>query len=246
MERVLILGATSAIAAEVARIHANRGDRLHLVGRTPEKLSQVVRSCRMTETTSRVADLGRLESLEALVHESVDALGGLDRVLVAHGDLGNQLLSEASFEHAEEIFRLNLLSQVALLVPLANVLEREGRGRIGVITSVAGERGRPRNFTYGSAKGALSIYLQGLRSRLYPLGVSVTNLKLGPVDTPMTKDHAKNPLFAKPQGVAQGIVEAMDARKHEAFVPGIWAAIMPIVKMTPEALFQRVSALSGR
>jgi short-subunit dehydrogenase len=62
----------------------------------------------------------------------------------------------------------------------------------------------------------------------------------------MTKDHAKNPLFAKPQGVAQGIVEAMDARKHEAFVPGIWAAIMPIVKMTPEALFQRVSALSGR
>jgi short-subunit dehydrogenase len=160
--------------------------------------------------------------------------------------LGNQLLSEASFEHAEEIFRLNLLSQVALLVPLANVLEREGRGRIGVITSVAGERGRPRNFTYGSAKGALSIYLQGLRSRLYPLGVSVTNLKLGPVDTPMTKDHAKNPLFAKPQGVAQGIVEAMDARKHEAFVPGIWAAIMPIVKMTPEALFQRVSALSGR
>jgi short-subunit dehydrogenase len=45
MERVLILGATSAIAAEVAALHARRGDRLHLVGRNPAKLSAVVARC---------------------------------------------------------------------------------------------------------------------------------------------------------------------------------------------------------
>jgi short-subunit dehydrogenase len=114
------------------------------------------------------------------------------------------------------------------------------------MTSVAGDRGRPRNYTYGTAKGALHVYLQGLRSRLYPAGVSVTTLKLGPVDTPMTRDHKKNLLFAQADTVARGVVAAMDRGTAEAYVPGFWAAIMPVVKGTPEWLFQRLRALSDR
>ena len=102
-------------------------------------------------------------------------------------------------------------------------MEASRGGRIGVITSVAGERGRPRNYTYGTAKGALNVYLQGLRSRLYDSGVSVTTLKLGPVDTPMTKDHAKHALFGKPSAVARGIVRALDARTPEAIRPFVLA-----------------------
>lgn len=244
MQRVLILGATSTIAAEVAAIHAARGDRLHLVGRNPEKLAAVVGRC--PGATSEAFDLCRLDEDEALVHRSIQKLGGLDAVLVAHGDLGDQLASERSWDAADEILRVNLTSVIALLIPLANRLEERKRGRIGVITSVAGERGRPRNYTYGAAKGALNVYLQGLRSRLYESGVSVTTLKLGPVDTPMTKDHAKNVLFGKPASVARDIVNAMDAGTPEAFVPFYWAAIMPVVKNTPEALFQKLSFLSGR
>lgn len=246
MSRVVIFGATSAIAAEVAVLHARRGDRLLLVGRNAGKLSAVASRCGGTEVETKIADFSQLDRSAALVDGVISALGAVDTALIAHGDLGNQLESERSFEHAEEILRTNFLSVVSLLIPLANHLEANREGRIGVITSVAGDRGRPRNYTYGAAKGALNVYLQGLRTRLYPAQVSVTTLKLGPVDTPMTRDHGKHALFGKPESVARGILRAMDSREAEAYVPGVWRAIMPVVKNTPERLFQKLGFLSGR
>lgn len=246
MQRVLILGATSAIASEVVQIHAKRGDRLFLVGRNPEKLAGVVQRCAETQVTSRQADFAKLDENASIIEAAASELGGVDTALIAHGDLGDQLATERSFEDAERTLNTNLLSVIALLIPLANRMEAARSGRIGVITSVAAERGRPRNYTYGSAKGALNVYLQGLRSRLYPAGVSVTTLKLGPVDTPMTHDHAKHALFGKPGDVARGIVRALDDGVAEAYVPSFWRVIMPVVRGTPEALFQRISFLSGR
>ncbi len=246
MNSVLILGATSAIAAEAAALYARRGDRLHLVGRNPAKLADVARRCSGATVTTAVADFNAFDANEAVVRDAVATLGRLDAVLIAHGDLGDQLASERSFDDAEAILRANFTSAVSLLVPLANVLEGQRSGRLGVITSVAGDRGRPRNYTYGAAKGALSIYLQGLRTRLYPTGVTVTTLKLGPVDSPMTRDHAKHPLFGKPGAVARGIVAAIDRGAAEAYVPAFWGAIMPLVRATPERVFQWLPFLSGR
>lgn len=246
MQRFLLLGATSRIASEVAVLHAQRGDRLHLVGRNRDKLAAIVARCGSANVTSEAADFDDLPANERVVADAIATLGGLDGALIAHGDLGDQLESERTFTAAESIFRTNLLSVVAQIVPLANHFEAQRAGALGVITSVAGDRGRPRNYTYGAAKGALNVYLQGVRTRLYPAGVSVTTLKLGPVDTPMTRDHQKNPLFGKPESVARGIVRAMDQGASEAYVPAIWAAIMPVVTRTPEPIFQRLPFLSGR
>lgn len=247
MEHVVIFGATSAIAAEVAKIHAARGDRLHLVGRNEGKLVAASSACGSENVTVQVADFSELEGNEAVVLEALTALRGrVDAALIAHGDLGDQLASERSFRDAEHTLRVNFTSVVSLLIPLANHMEAAKKGRIGVITSVAGDRGRPRNYTYGAAKGALNIYLQGLRTRLYAASVSVTTLKLGPVDTPMTRDHKKHALFGAPPAVARDIVQAMEARTPEAYVPSFWRAIMPVVKNTPEALFQKLPFLSGR
>lgn len=245
-QRVLILGATSAIASEVALRHAARGDRLHLVGRDPAKLAALARRCAPAEVTTAQADFSELRSSEAVIEAAVAALGHVDRALIAHGDLGDQLRSEASFDEAEAILRTNFTSAVSLLIPLANHMEARRGGRVGVITSVAGDRGRPRNYTYGAAKGGLNIYLQGLRSRLHPAGVKVTTLKLGPVDTPMTREHPKNLLFGKPAPVARSIVAAMDRGVPEAYVPAVWGAIMPLVRFTPERVFQWLPFLSGR
>lgn len=249
-ENVLILGATSAIAHRVAKLHAARGDRLHLVARNASKLAAVVAD--VGEASSEVADFDALDANAAVIERAIAALGHVDRAIVAHGALYDQIESERTFEAADATIRTNLSSVVALLVPLANHMEARratgssGRGRIGVMTSVAGDRGRPRNYTYGAAKGALHVYLQGLRSRLYSSGVSVTTLKLGPTDTPMTVDHEKTRLFAKPEDVARGVVRAMDRRAAEAYVPRFWAAIMGIVRRVPEPLFQRLGFLSDR
>lgn len=243
---VLIFGATSAVAAEVALLFAERGDRLHLVARNAGKLADVAQRCAVTRVSVQSADFAELEQNEAVVREAIAALGHVDIVLIAHGDLGDQLASEQSFEAAEHTLRVNFTSVVSLLIPLANHLEAAKGGCLGVITSVAGDRGRPRNYTYGAAKGALNIYLQGVRTRLYASGVAVTTLKLGPVDTPMTRDHEKHALFGKPKSVARSIVRALDARVPEAYVPSFWGITMPIVKNTPEWLFQRLPFLSGR
>jgi decaprenylphospho-beta-D-erythro-pentofuranosid-2-ulose 2-reductase len=245
-ERTLILGATSAIAAEVAQLHAARGDRLHLVGRSPDKLAEVARRCAGATVSMLTANFDALERNEGVVREAIAALGGLDRVLIAHGELGDQRATERSFADAEAIVRTNFTSAVSLLIPIANHLEVARGGRLGIITSVAGDRGRPRNYTYGASKGALAIFLQGLRTRLYPAGVKVTTLKLGPVDTPMTRDHTKHLLFGKPDRVAKAIVRAMDAGTSEAYVPAFWGAIMPVVKLLPEAMVQRLGFLSER
>jgi decaprenylphospho-beta-D-erythro-pentofuranosid-2-ulose 2-reductase len=247
MRHVIVFGATSAIAAEVCARWAARGDRLHLVGRDPGKLAAVAARCGGARVTTAGADFCDLDRAEALVAEAIAALDGrVDVVLIAHGDLGDQLASEREVAEAARIVGVNFVSVVALLVPLAAALERQGGGTLAVITSVAGERGRPRNYTYGAAKGALHVYLQGLRSRLYRAGVTVTTLKLGPVDTPMTATHPKNALFATPERAARDIDRAIARRAAVAFVPWYWRPIMFVVRHTPEPLFQRLGFLSGR
>jgi len=252
MQRVLILGATSAIAAQVAHLYAARGARLHLVGRSESKLRALVAQLaqrsgsHVTHVTTETADFSVLQHNAQVVSNAIAALGALDVVLIAHGELGDQLETERSFEAAESVLRTNFSSVVSLLIPIANYLEQQRSGSIGVITSVAGERGRPRNYTYGAAKGALNVYLQGLRSRLYSAGVQVTTLKLGPVDTPMTETHRKNALFGKAERVAKDIVRALDRGTAETFIPSFWAAIMPVVRYAPERLFQKLPFLSGR
>lgn len=246
MRRVLILGATSAIAAEVAAVYDRYGDRIHLVARNAEKLDDLARRIDVTRVTTTLADFAKLDRCDGVVASAIEALGGLDTALIAHGDLGDQVATERSFASAEAVFRTNLVSVVSLLIPLANHMEKARSGRLGVITSVAGDRGRPRNYTYGAAKGALNVYLQGLRTRLRAAGVSVTTIKLGPVDTPMTRDHKKNIFFAKPAPVARDIVRALERGQGEVYIPSIWRAIMPLVRNTPEELFRRLSFLSGR
>lgn len=246
MANTLIVGATSAIAAEVARRYAERGDRLFLVARNEIRLAKFRSELGDAVVGTRVADLSLHEHAEDVIGSAIESLGELDIAVIAHGLLGDQIDTEQEWEAAKEVLDVNFASVVALLVPLANYFERRGLGDIAVLSSVAGERGRPRNYTYGAAKGALTIYLQGLQSRLWKRGVSVHTIKLGPVDTPMTATHDKNLLFATAPGVARSIVAKIDGRGGAAFVPWYWAPIMQVVRVLPESIFQRIRFLSGR
>jgi decaprenylphospho-beta-D-erythro-pentofuranosid-2-ulose 2-reductase len=246
MERVVIFGATSAIAQQIALRYARRGARLYLVGRSEAKLSALCATLGDAVVGHACADLDDTAGSAARVFAAQAALGELDVAIVAHGRLGDQQATERDWEAAEQILRTNLLSPISLLIPLANVLQAQGRGRLAVLGSVAGERGRPRNYTYGAAKGALTIYLQGLRSRLWAEGIAVSTFKLGPVDTPMTADHPKNPLFAQAPAVARRIVAHLDRGQGAVYLPWYWAPIMGVVRRLPEPLFQRLRFLSGR
>ena len=244
--KTLILGATSAIAAEVAQICAARGDRLFLVGRDPQKLQQLVAVLGNAVVGYESCDLNDFEQAEKRVAHWLGLLGGVDRALIAHGYLGDQQRSERDFAYAQKVIGTNFVSAVSLLMPLASFFEAQGHGHLAAITSVAGERGRPRNYTYGASKSGLTCYLEGLRSRLHRAGVRVHNLKLGPVATPMSAGHPQNFLWGKKRPVARGIVRAMERRWHTSYLPRSWTVVMSIVRLLPEFVFQRFGFLAGR
>jgi short-subunit dehydrogenase len=248
MSKVLVIGATSAIAAEVVRLHAARGDDLFLLGRNEEALRALQGELAPRVVGLLAGDFGDMKENEPRVSRALAALGGVDVILLAHGWLGDQLVSERSFDHAADVIATNFTSAVSFLVPIVNALESRGRGALVVLSSVAGDRGRPRNYTYGSAKGALSLYLQGVRSRLYKTApaVRVVTVRLGPVDTPMTRDHEKNIFFAERGSVARGILRCEERGPLDVYLPWYWQPIMAAVRTLPERVFQRFQFLAGR
>jgi decaprenylphospho-beta-D-erythro-pentofuranosid-2-ulose 2-reductase len=242
--RILIIGATSAIAQEAARCFARDGAELFLVGRSAIKLHDVqndlsVRGAKQAE--SFVLDVNDLARHEEMLDAAIAAFDGLDAVLIAHGTLGDQRKCELSVTETLKEFATNCTSAIALLTILANYFEGQRRGCIAVVTSVAGDRGRQSNYVYGAAKAGLNAFLQGLRNRLAKSGVSVITIKPGLVDTPMTAAAPKNPLFADARSVGQGIYSAMKERKDVVYLPPYWRLIMFVVKNMPEAIFKRLS-----
>jgi short-subunit dehydrogenase len=243
MKKVLVLGATSAIAQATVRLLAARGASLYLVGRNAERLEAVARDARTrgaSQVEAEALDLDDTSRHEALVERATTALGGLDGALLAHGILGDQQAAQRSYAEAEKVFRTNFLSAVSLLTPLANHFEARQAGTLVVISSVAGDRGRQSNYVYGASKGALSVFLQGLRNRLARAGVAVVTVKPGFVDTPMTAALKKNALFATPEKVARGLLRAADGGRDEVYLPFFWRPIMFLVRGLPERVFKRL------
>lgn len=240
MQRVLIIGATSAIAEATARLYASRGAAIHLLGRHSTRLEAIAAdiSARGARASVGVLDVNDVDAHDAVLDGAWQALGEVDVVLIAHGTLPDQGACDASVALSLQEFATNGTSAIALSAALAQRLK--AGATLAVISSVAGDRGRASNYLYGSAKAAVTAYLSGLGQRLRPLGINVLTIKPGFVDTPMTAGFKKGALWAKPEGVARGIVHAVDRRRAVAYVPGFWWGIMLIIKSIPESIFRRI------
>ena len=244
MKKILIIGATSAIAEATARLWAAQGHSLHLMGRSAERLGGIAADLKVRgakSTQFAMLDVNDFAQHAAVLDAAIDALGGIDIVLIAHGTLGNQNVCEQDFAATLQELNTNAISVISLLTHLANRFEAQGHGSIVVISSVAGDRGRQSNYVYGTAKGAVTIFLQGLRQRLHKSGVQVLTIKPGFVDTPMTAEFKKGLLWAKPETLAHCIVRAVKRRTDVTYAPSYWRWIMAVVRSIPEVLFKRRS-----
>ncbi|HZR38452.1 MAG TPA: SDR family oxidoreductase [Nevskia sp.] len=241
--KILIVGATSAIAEAAARRFAQRGDHLFLAGRNAQRLEAIAADLRVRgagQVAVAALDCNDFARHEPLLDQAEQALGGLDIALIAHGTLPDQQKVQDSVELSQQELRTNGLSVIALCTLLAPRFERRRTGAIAVISSVAGDRGRATNYVYGAAKAMVSTYLSGLRQRLLRSGVLVLTVKPGFVDTPMTRDFAKGPLWASADAVAAGIVRALDRRGMVVYLPGFWRLIMWVIRSLPERVFVRM------
>ena len=241
MPAVLVIGATSAIAEATARVYAQRGASLFLVGRDLARLQAIAADLRVRG--AQKVDIHRLDCDDIAAHAGMldaawAALGNVDVALIAHGTLPDQAACDACVDDSLAAFSTNGTSAIALSIALAQRLRAPAT--LAVISSVAGDRGRASNYLYGAAKAAVSAATSGLRQRLHPTGVNVLTIKPGFVDTPMTREFRKGPLWATPDKVARGIVAAIDRRAAVAYLPRFWWAIMWIIRHIPERLFVRL------
>ncbi|GAA3843454.1 SDR family NAD(P)-dependent oxidoreductase [[Pseudomonas] carboxydohydrogena] len=242
--KVLILGAASGIAEATARLYAKEGAIIGLAGRNSGRLNQIADDLK-TRGAGRVeifeADFLTADPASTLAHAR-ETLGGLDHILLAYGVLGDQSGAEQSPEAARSIIDVNFTSAAAWSLAAASLLERQGKGSLVVLGSVAGDRGRRSNYIYGAAKGGLGILLQGISHRFAGKGPRAVIVKPGPTDTAMTKAMTKGgPLWASPDAVAKIVRRAADHGGPVVYAPARWRLIMLIIRAVPSAIFNKIN-----
>jgi decaprenylphospho-beta-D-erythro-pentofuranosid-2-ulose 2-reductase len=243
VKRILITGATSAIAQEAGRLFAADGATLLLVGRNADKLAAVADDLRARgadKVETEVIDLLDLARCSRLIDEAVEKLGGLDALLVAQGTLPDQAVCEGNPVQTLREFSLNAMGPMALLLRAATHFETQRSGCLAVITSIAGVRGRRSNYIYGSAKAAVSTFMEGLRGRMREAGVSVVDIRPGFVDTPMTAHLPKKALFATPASVGERVYRAMIAGDAVVYTPWFWRWIALVIQLIPRSIFAKL------
>lgn len=245
MKKILIIGATSAIATACARLWARQGAALFLVGRDAGKLEIVAADLRLRgayEVHAWQMDVTDRARHSVMIEAATGSLGRIDITLVAHGTLPDQTACQADAVLAAREFEVNALSTISILTLLANRFEQQRAGSLAVITSVAGDRGRPSNYVYGSAKAAVSAFCEGLRARLFRHGVSVSDIRPGFVATPMTEGLSLPAvLVAQPDVVARRIVAGVEKGRDLIYVPAFWSLVMLVIRNIPRFFFKRMS-----
>jgi decaprenylphospho-beta-D-erythro-pentofuranosid-2-ulose 2-reductase len=244
-KRIVIIGATSAIAERCARLWAAEGPAaMLLVGRDTARLARVADDLRVRAPAAAIdtatVDFDDPAAIRALA-DGECARGPVDILLVAHGSLADQATCQEDLAEARASLLTNGVSPVLFAEAFAAPMQRADRGVIAIIGSVAGDRGRRSNYVYGAAKGLVTRYAQGLAHRFAGTGVGVVLVKPGPTDTPMTAHlKAKGARLAPAEDVAAAIVRGVAARTPVVYAPRRWALVMMVIRHLPRFVFDRM------
>ncbi|MCP1649326.1 SDR family NAD(P)-dependent oxidoreductase [Pseudomonas nitroreducens] len=245
-KRIIIIGATSAIAEHCARLWAQGQDvDMTLVGRDLSKLERIATDLKVRSPNGEIrcatADFINPQSIQQQVDELL-ANSPADIVLIAHGSLPEQESCQRDLSHAQEALEINGISPVLFAEAFAAQMERSKRGSLIIIGSVAGDRGRKSNYVYGAAKGLVTRYAEGLQHRFAGSNVKVLLVKPGPTDTPMTA-HLKGEgaRLAPVEDVASDIVQAVAKGVATLYTPRKWQLIMWVIRHLPAAIFNKLN-----
>ena len=241
--RLLILGANSDVAEATARQFAQSAKAdLILASRNLELLEKKVRDIQTRyDVNARAVAFDALNrASHAAFYQQLDPKP--DGVVLAFGCMQDQQTAQADVGVAQKIIDTNFSGAVSILEIIAADFQERGRGFIIAIASVAGDRGRQSNYIYGAAKGALGIYLSGLRNRLSGHGIRVITVLPGFIRTKMTDDLDLPPLLtATPRQVAEDIFRAYTKSKDVIYTRWFWRWIMTVIRAIPEPIFKRLS-----
>lgn len=216
-DRAVIIGNSDGIGLAMTRALLNRGWRIAGISRSPSPINDA--GCE--QITADVRDDDYPSKLKALLQTE----GPVDLCLYCAG-IG-ELLDPADMEGEVEIFRVNLLGMVKTAACMIPVMVERGRGHFIGLSSLGDEILSPEAPSYHASKAAFSNYLEGLALALRPVGVHVSNVRFGFVDTKMAKGDVK-PFMITVDRAAEHLLKCMEKKPVRYTAP--WTAI-PIVKI---------------
>lgn len=242
--RIAILGATKGMGRALARLCAERGDTICLLGRNPGDLERSAADLRVRGRASEVfcvtCDLEAPDGFEDAIGDAQSAMGGLDTVVVTAGIFATQDELERDPALVERLLRVDFTNTVLFCEAAKRALLAEGGGTLCVFSSVAGERGRKPVVLYGAAKAGLTRYLEGLDHKHHADGLRVVTVKPGFVKTSMTAGLDPPPFAGEPEPVARRVLSAVDRGAPVVFAPSPWRLIMAVIRALPRSIMRRV------
>lgn len=242
-KKIVIVGATSAIAIHCARLWVEKEPvDFTLLGRDSDRLERVANDLlarnKQVDVQCILADFLDSKKIAQTV-QSIANQGKIDIVLIAQGLLTDQSACEKDLSLCQNGLQINGISPVLYAEAFANYMAKINFGTIALIGSVAGDRGRKSNYVYGAAKELVSRYMQGLQHRFAHSGVKIVLIKPGPTDTPMTA-HLKQKM-ASPAEVAGIIVVGIQKGQSVIYAPKKWFLIMLIIRHIPAFVFNKIN-----
>jgi decaprenylphospho-beta-D-erythro-pentofuranosid-2-ulose 2-reductase len=242
--KVAFLGATKGIGRALARLMAERGHQLFLLGRDGPDLERSARDLEVRAGGRAVGtaacDLEHPDGFGPALDAAERALGGIDTVVVTAGLFATQDRLEQDAELRRRLLTVNFAHTVLFCEEARGRLLARGGGRLCVFSSVAGERGRKPVVLYGAAKAGLTRYLEGLDHRYHAQGLQVTCVKPGFVRTSMTEGLPAPPFAGDPEPVARRVLRALEAGQPVVYAPAPWALVMLIIRWLPRFVMRRV------
>lgn len=244
--RIVIVGGTSTIAEHCARVWLKQQPcELILLGRDSEKLQRVINDLKVRHPDANIqtqlVNFLDAQAIQTCI-QILNQQAAIDIALIAHGNLPDQEKCQISLTECQQSIEVNAISPVLFIEAISQYMIERNHGKLAVIGSVAGDRGRKSNYIYGASKALIDTYVQGLQHRLALMNSNVTTtlIKPGPTATPMTAGITGKGKLASPEQVAQDIVYAIEKGKKTVYTPKKWAIIMMIIRNLPFLLFKKM------
>ena len=242
MVSLLLTGASSGLGAGLARAHARPGACLHLSGRHGERLEAVAQDCRArgAEVFATLLDVTDRDATAAWVAQS-EARRPLDLVIANAGISAGTSGGGETVEQTRAIFAVNLDGVINTVMPALAPMRRRRRGRIGIMSSLAGFRGLPGAPAYCASKAAVRVWGEALRGELAPDGVQVSVICPGFVTTPMTAvNRFKMPFLMDADRAASIIISGLERGRGRIAFPLPMHLAIRLLACLPSAWMDRL------
>lgn len=235
----IIIGASSGIGNEVARLLLQRGWHCGIAARRTEPLEQL-RSEYPQLTETETIDITSEEAPERLL-QLIERLGGMDLYFHASG-IGKQnrdLQTDIEMSTVDT----NAMGFTRMVDTAFNYLASHGGGHIAAISSIAGTKGLGPAPSYSATKAFQNTYLQALEqlANARRLNIRFTDLRPGFVDTPLLDGDNHFPMMLRPQQVAKEMVESIERRRHVRVIDWRWRIITALWRLIPRCIWRKLS-----